>query len=137
MRYLALAEVLELHRMVIEETGGSHGLRDLGALESAVAQPRMTFGGQDLYPAVEEKAATLGFSLICNHPFIDGNKRAGHAAMESFLVLNGCELEADVDEAEQVVLGIAAGQRSRQSFVDWIRKHVKPLPQPRGDLLPP
>ncbi len=89
MRYLALDEILELYRRIIEQTGGSSGIRDAGALESAVAQPRMTFGGEDLYPTIIEKASALGFSLINNHPFIDGNKRLGHAAIETFLVAAG------------------------------------------------
>ena len=89
MRYLALAEVVELHRRLLDATGGVRGIRDLGALESAVAQPKMTFAGLELYPTLVEKAASLGFSLVGNHPFVDGNKRVGHAAMETFLVLNG------------------------------------------------
>jgi len=80
VRYLSLGEVLELHRRIIEATGGSPGLRDLAALESVVAQPRMTFGGADLHPDLASKAAALGFALIKNHPFVDGNKRVGHAA---------------------------------------------------------
>jgi death on curing protein len=84
-------------------------VRDLAALESAVAQPYMTFGGRDLYPGVAEKASALAFSLVMNHPFVDGNKRAGHAAMEVFLVLNGYELSAATDEQERIVLGLAAG----------------------------
>lgn len=79
-RYLALTEVLDLHRRVMEQSGGATGLRDLGMLESAVAQPRQTFAGVDLYPSLAAKAAALGFSLIQNHPFVDGNKRIGHAA---------------------------------------------------------
>jgi len=89
VRYLNLEELLELHRMVLRQSGGTPGLRDPNGLESALAQPRMTFGGEDLYPSLVEKAAALGFSLVMNHPFIDGNKRIGHAAMETFLVLNG------------------------------------------------
>ena len=77
MRYLALAEVVELHRRLLEATGG---VRDLGALESAIAQPKATFGGVDLYPTLVEKAAALGLSLVQGHPFVDGNKRVGHAA---------------------------------------------------------
>jgi death on curing protein len=72
------------------------GIRDIGLLESAIAQPRMTFGREDLYPSLLEKAATLGFSIIMNHPFIDGNKRTGHAATETFLVLNGLKIDASV-----------------------------------------
>ncbi len=125
MRYLSIAEVLELQRMLIEQTGGSHGLRDLGALESALAQPRMTFGGTDLYPTLAEKATALGFSLIQNHPFLDGNKRLGHAAMETYLVLNGHELEASVDESERIILGVAAGQSDRNALLDWIRERIR------------
>src|SRR6266571_3420897 len=102
IHYLTVEEVLELHRMALEQSGGLGGVRDLGGLESALAQPQMTFGGQELYPSLAEKAAALGFSLICNHPFADGNKRVGHAAMETFLVLNGYELTAGVDEQEAV-----------------------------------
>ena len=97
MRYLTLAEVLELHRLVVEQTGGSAAVRDLGALQSVVAQPRASFEGRDLYPSPEAKASALCFSIILGHPFIDGNKRTGHAALETFLVLNGLELEASVE----------------------------------------
>ena len=83
-RYLTLGEVVALHRRLISEIGGAGGIRDLGTLESAVAQPRATFGGIDLYPSLVEKAAALGFSLVMGHAFVDGNKRTGHAAMETF-----------------------------------------------------
>ena len=83
MRFLTLIEVLELHRRIIGQSGGAFGIRDVGLLESAIAQPRMTFGGEDLYPSLLEKAAALGFSIIMNHPFVDGNKRTGHAATET------------------------------------------------------
>ena len=127
MRYLSLAEVLELHQMVIEQTGGASGLRDVSALESAMAQPRMTFGGKDLYPSVVEKAVALCFSLVNNHPFVHGNKRVGHAAIETFLVLNGIEIEASTDEQERILLSLAAGQLDREDFVEWLREHVTPL----------
>jgi prophage maintenance system killer protein len=81
-RYLTLGEVVELRRRVLQAGGGAPGIRDLGALDSAVAQPKATFGGVDLYPTVIEKAAALCLSLVQNHPFVDGNKRVGHAAME-------------------------------------------------------
>lgn len=81
MRYLTLGEVVALHRAVIESTGGASGIRDLGALESALAQPRATFAGSDLHPTIPAKAAALGYSLTLNHPFVDGNKRVAHAAM--------------------------------------------------------
>lgn len=124
MRYLTLNEVLELHRRLIELFGGSAGIRDLRALESALAQPRLTFGGEELYPTIAEKAASLGFSLIKNHPFVDGNKRVGHAAMETYLVLNGYEIDASADEQEQVVLQLAAGELGRGQFADWLRAHI-------------
>ena len=127
MRYLSLGEVLELHRRIVEETGGSAGLLDLAALQSALAQPRMTFGGEDLYPDVASKSAALGYSLIQNHPFADGNKRVGHAALETFLILNGCELSADIDEAERVILGVAAGEVDRDRFASWIKRCLQPL----------
>ena len=127
IRFLSLAEVLELHRRVVAEWGGSAGLRDLGALEGALAQPRQTYGGADLYPSLEEKAVALGFALIRNHPFVDGNKRVGHAALEVFLVLNGHELHATIDEAEQIVLGVAAGEIDRTEFLGWVRTHLRTI----------
>lgn len=124
MRYLTLGEVLELYHRIIRQSGGSQGIRDLGALESALAQPRMTFGNQELYPTVVEKASALGFSLIKNHPFVDGNKRTGHAAMETFLVLNGFELDASVDEQEQIILQVASGELESDEFTAWLSGHV-------------
>jgi death-on-curing protein len=128
MRYLTLAEVLELHRRVIEQSGGADGVRELGGVESAVAQPKMMFGGADLYPTVESKATALCFSLVMNHPFVDGNKRIGHAAMETFLVMNGFELIAEVDDAERVILNLAAGELSREELLQWVTAHVQHRP---------
>jgi death on curing protein len=127
MRYLALGEVVELHRRLLEATGGAPGIRDFGALESAIAQPKATFGGVDLYPALIEKAAALGFSLVQGHAFVDGNKRVGHAAMDTFLILNGTEIDAPVDDQERLILDLAAGLIRRSHLVDWLRQHVKPL----------
>ncbi|MGH7173190.1 MAG: type II toxin-antitoxin system death-on-curing family toxin [Gemmataceae bacterium] len=128
IRYLTLEEILELHRLVLEQTGGLAGVRDLSGLESALAQPRMTFAGQQLYPSLAEKAAALGFSLVCNHPFVDGNKRVGHAAMETFLVLNGWELTAAVGEQEQVMLRLAAASLKREEFTTWVQSHLQQRP---------
>ena len=110
MRYLTLGEVVDLHRAVIEATGGTSGIRDLGALESALAQPRASFGGVDLHASLPDKAAALCFSLVNNHPFVDGNKRLGHAATETFLILNGSEIDAPVDERRlcRLASGVAA-----------------------------
>src|SRR5262245_34919929 len=125
MRYLNAGEILEAHRQIIEATGGSHGYRDLGTLESAVAQPCMTFGGEDLYPTLAEKAGALGFSLIKNHPFVDGNKRIGHGATELFLFLNGHEIVADVNEQEETILALASGEMKREEFVAWLQNHIR------------
>jgi len=124
MRHLTLAEVLELHRRILAESGGSAGVRDLGALESAVAQPLASFGGQDLYSSLVEKAAALAFSLVKNHAFVDGNKRAAHAAMDVLLVLNGAEFQCNVDEQEQFWLSLAAGEKSRADLVAWVAAHT-------------
>ena len=82
------------------------------------------FGDEELYPNVVTKAAALCFSLVMNHPFLDGNKRIGHAAMETFLVLNGHELNATVDDQEQIILSMAAGELPRDDFVKWLKEHT-------------
>jgi death-on-curing protein len=127
MRFLTLNEVLELYEQIMAQSGGAVGIHNLGALESALAQPRMTFGGQELYPTLAEKAAALGFSIIKNHPFVDGNKRTGHAAMEVFLVLNGHEIKGEIAEQEQVMLNLAASKLGREEFTDWVREHIQPI----------
>jgi death-on-curing protein len=123
MRLLTLSEVIHLHRLIVSSSGGAGGIRDLGALESAVAQPHASFGGRDLCASLIEKAAALSFSLVRNHPFLDGNKRVGHAVLETLLVLNGFELAASVSEQEQVFLSLAAGSLSREAFVHWLEAH--------------
>jgi death-on-curing protein len=124
VRYLTLSEALELHRRVIGQSGGALGVLNLGLLESALAQPRMSFAGSELYPSIVDKAASLGYSLIQNHPFVDGNKRTGHAAMEVFLLLNGFEIQASVDEQERIILQAASGEIDRETFTGWLRDHV-------------
>ncbi|MEW5958227.1 MAG: type II toxin-antitoxin system death-on-curing family toxin [Chloroflexota bacterium] len=124
MRYLSLNEVLELHRRVIEQSGGMMGIHSLSGLEAALAQPRITFAGAELYPTIVDKASVLGFSLIQSHPFIDGNKRTGHAAMEVFLVLNGFEIEAAIDEQEKVILQVASGKIGRETFTEWLKAKI-------------
>ena len=96
----------------------------MGALESAVNQPHASFGGEALYPSLVEQAAALAFSLVKNHPFIDGNKRIGHAAMEVFLLLNEKEIECDVDEQEKIFMDLAAGLVSREQLISWISDHI-------------
>jgi death-on-curing protein len=114
MRYVSLGEVVRLHELLIESSGGAPGIRDLSLLDSALAQPRATFDGQDLHPTLLDKAAALATSLVQNHPFVDGNKRVGHAAMATFLMLNGIEIAATVDDQERLILDLAAGLYSRE-----------------------
>jgi death-on-curing protein len=84
----------------------------------------MTFDKEDLYPTLLEKAAVLGFSIIMNHPFVDGNKRTGHATMETFLVLNGVEINADIDEQECIVLDLASNKLNRDAFLTWLQQNT-------------
>lgn len=121
MRSLSLDQVLRLHARIIETSGGGTGLRDLGRLQSALAQPLASFDGQDLYPDLMSKAAALAFALVQGHPFVDGNKRIGHAAMEVTLLLNGYEVIADVDDQERTVLAVASGDIDQDSFSEWVR----------------
>ena len=127
MLYLTLEQILDIHHQIIAQTGGGSGITNRGLLESAVAQPQMTFGGQELYATLPEKAAALGFSLIKNHPFLDGNKRTGHAAMEVFLILNGFEINANVEEQEKVILQVASGEMTREEFTHWLQSVIIPL----------
>jgi death-on-curing protein len=124
MRYLSLGEVLVLHAQLIARSGGPSGLVRLPGLEAAIALPRQTFGGADLYPTVAEKATVLGFALIQNHPFADGNKRVGHAALETFLMLNGYELLAPVEEAEGAILNVAAGRWAQADLLAWVERRI-------------
>jgi death-on-curing protein len=123
-RYLTLEEVLDLQRQIIAETGGRPGVLDRGRVESCVAQPQMTFGGQELYPSLAEKAACIGYLLVTNHAFADGNKRAGYVAMRVFLLLNGQDLSGSQDEKEAVMLAVAAHQMSQEDFFAWVREHI-------------
>ena len=108
-------------------TGGAEQVLRPDGIESAVAQPRMTFGGEDLYPTLAEKAAALCHSLVLGHPFLDGNKRTGHAAMELFLMLNGLEINAPEAEQEAIMLRLAEGRLSRAELADWLRPKLIPL----------
>lgn len=130
MIYLDTERTLRLYERVMQATGGSVGLRDRALLESALAGPRMTFGGEDLYPSLEEKAAALGYSLIKNHPFVDGNKRVALAATDAFLRLNGFCLAGEPEEVEAVFLDLASGVMGREAFTGWLRDHVRPRNRP-------
>ncbi len=127
MQYLQWEHLVRLHQRIVEESGGGAGIRDKGLAESALAQPLAAFGGQDLYPSLIEKAAALCYSLVSNHPFVDGNKRIGHGAMETFLVINGFAFAADASDAETTILNLAAGQLSREELTEWVRVNVVSL----------
>lgn len=125
--YLSVEQVLELHEDALAQWGGRPGVRDMGGVESAVAQPRQSVFGEDAYPTLEEKAVALGYSILRAQHFVDANKRTGHNAMVNFLGLNGYEIDADDDEQEHIVLLIAGGNMSREDFVAWVRAKIRPL----------
>lgn len=116
-------KVLLLHQLIAEETGGSEGVRDEGLLESALEGVFATFGGQELYPTKEEKGARLGFTLISNHAFVDGNKRIGMYVMLTFLEVNGIRLSCTNEEVAAVGLAVAAGEMGYEALLDWVRAH--------------
>lgn len=115
--------VLLLHQLMIEQTGGADGVRDMGLLESAVESMFAGFDGQELYPDKEEKAARLGFSLIANHAFVDGNKRIGVYAMLTFLEVNGISIKANNQEVIELGLGVASGKLMYEDVLEWIKAH--------------
>src|SRR5688500_13831353 len=116
MFYPTVAFILGLHDDALANTGGMPGVRSPDALESAVVQMQATWGGIDLYPSIAEKAVALGFSIVQNHPFVDGNKRVAYQAMWAFLAANGYLLNGDVKEKQRVMLGVAASLISRDDF---------------------
>ena len=123
--YVSLEQVLELHGLLMQRFGGSPGLRDDGALESAVARPQMTFGGEDLYPDVEAKAAATFHSLVMNHPFVDGNKRTGAAMAELFLNVNQRDVVAQDEELVDITLAVARGEVSAEALAIWLRQRSR------------
>ena len=116
-------KVLLLHKLMAEATGGSIGLRDEGLLESALEGVFATFGGQELYPSKEEKGARLGYSLISNHAFVDGNKRIGMYVMLTFLEVNGIRLACSNEDIVQAGLGVAAGSMTYEQLLQWVLAH--------------
>ena len=123
MKKLNKQQVLYLHEELIRETGGSGGLRDEGLLDSALNAPFQGFGDVDSFPSLQQKGARLGYGLICNHAFVDGNKRIGAHAMLLFLSLNGIELEYTQNELSDMILDVAAGNLRFEDMVKWIIKH--------------
>ena len=122
--YISIDQVEALHESQIEAYGGLGGIRDRGALESAVARPAMTFGGEDLYPDVAAKAAALMHSLVMNHPFVDGNKRVGAQAAIVFILVNESELDVSSEELVSMTLAIARGEVDAESLAIWFRQRV-------------
>jgi len=122
--YLTLEDVLEIHRQVIAETGGSASIRDVNLLDAAIHRPQASFAGLDLYPSLAEKAAALLHSLIMNHPFVDGNKRTAFTAADAFLRLNGWKFAAGEDDLFEFVIAIAEKQMPFEQIAPWIEAHL-------------
>ena len=120
---LSKSQILLIHDQLITETGGSSELLDEGLLDSALNAPFQTFGEEDVYPSLQQKAARLCFGLVKNHPFVDGNKRIGAHAMLVFLALNGVELQHSQTELSDVILRLAAGEIEAQELLRWILSH--------------
>lgn len=125
MKILSKRQILMLHAALAVRAGSLDGLRDEGLLDSAIHAPMQTFGGQELYPSTLEKAARLGYGLICNHPFADGNKRIGTHAMLVFLAINGVALSYEDEELITLILRTAAGDLDEPGFLAWLKAHVE------------
>ena len=123
MKKLSKNQILMLHTQMIQQTGGSNGVRDYNLLESALETPFQSFGGDELYPTIQAKAARLGYGLIKNHCMIDGNKRIGTHAMLVFLALNGIELKYTQKELYETILDVAAGNMEYEGLLQWVLDH--------------
>lgn len=123
--YLSLEQVLRLHSQQLHGYGGDNGLRDRGLLESALARPAATYGGEDLYPDLPAKAAALMHSLVLNHPFVDGNKRVGAHAAIVFVIVNDWEFLAAPDELVEITLDVAAGKVEAEALTIWFRHRMR------------
>ena len=124
MKYLTAEQILFIHARIIDETGGAHGIRDVGLLQSAAARPKATFGGDELYPDIFSKAAALMASLAKNRPFMDGNKRTAAASTGLFLQVDGLLLEAPQTTLEQFALTIAVGKLAPGEAIAWLKKYT-------------
>ena len=124
MHRITLREVLRRHQSIIEHTGGALGIRDQGRVESVLALPFESYFGVEVYPEVTDKAAALAYLLCQGHPFVDGNKRIAHMAMEVLLIRNGLELCAPVDEGEATFLAVASGELDLEGLKDWVARQV-------------
>jgi death on curing protein len=122
MRFPSEDFVISEQQRIIDDVGGIHGIRDLHLLRSALGQPLQSFG-EDLYPDIISKAASLGYFLIRNHPFLDGNKRIGHEMMEWILIANEYAMEAPENEQESIILSVASGEMKLEELTEWLRAH--------------
>jgi death-on-curing protein len=118
-------ETEKLHRVLIESFGGTQGIRDITALESALSRPFQTFDNTELYPTPIEKAASLIESILNNHPFVDGNKRTGYTLMRLFLISNTLDIIATLNEKYDFVIGIASGKKRYEEIVMWLESHTE------------
>jgi death on curing protein len=125
--YLSKSQLIHLHELLIDRFGGRAGLRDEGALDSALGRPQATFDGEDLYATLAEKAAALFHSLISNHPFVDGNKRVAAISAELFLLVNGLELAASDGDLEELVVSSARGELAVEEIAIWLDQRLTPL----------
>ncbi len=123
MIILSKEQVLKLHASLIKATGGSDGIRDEGMLDLALNNPFQSFGGKELYPSIQAKAARLCFGLVKNHAMLDGNKRLGAHTMLVFLALNGYELSYSQKELSDVILALASGDIGEKEILQWIIEH--------------
>ncbi len=122
--FLDQASVLRIHDRQIRKYGGTPGVRDDGLLESALAQPQATFGGELLHPTIDQQAAAYLYHLAMNHPFLDGNKRTAFAVMEAFLRLNGYQLNLSDDQAYQLVLNVVQRTVSKEDLVNRLAETI-------------
>jgi death-on-curing protein len=120
---IPVKEVEQIHKLLINTFGGSHGIRDSSALESALTRPFQTFEEKELYPTLVGKAASLIESILVNHPFIDGNKRTGYVITRLFLINNGADINATQDEKYEFVMRIASGRMDFDQIAEWLSKH--------------
>ena len=123
MILLSKQQLIAIHDQIILATGGTTGVRDEGLLDAAIAAPWQTFGGNELFPSLEEKAARLGYGLVNNHPFIDGNKRIAAVATLEILALNGVNLSYSQSELSDIFLEVATGQSNQGVLLEWIKSH--------------
>lgn len=113
-------KVLLLHKLITEETGGDPNIRDINLLDSALTSAFQTFDGQELYPTKEEKGARLGYALISNHAFVDGNKRIGMYVLLTFLEMNGIRINPSIDDVTRVGMSVADGRMKYEDLLEWI-----------------